>query len=105
MNESLRRLAQQQLEDASKAGFAGGDPTPLVSVFASERQALSDKGAEHLMGMTFKSSSGDLPHIVMELPDGRITCTCKAMLSIDIRPVGCWAMQEYRRIKGLQPPS
>lgn len=97
----MRRVAEEMIERDKQAGFAGGNPTPLASVFSPERQAIDDKGAQHLIGMTFKSSHEGPPHIVSELPDGRVQCTCQAMLSIETRPQGCWAMVQYRRVKGL----
>lgn len=96
-----RVKAREMMERDAKAGFAGGDPTPLASVFGAERQVLDDKGVEHLVGMIFKSSHEGPPHIVSLLPDNRVQCTCQAMLSIETRPNGCWAMVQFRRIKGL----
>ena len=101
MSDDIRRLAQERLEADRKAGFGGGNPTPLASVFAPERQVLDGKGAEHLISMTFTSSHEGPPHIVTLLPDGRVSCTCQAMLSIESRPNGCWAMVQFRRVKGV----
>lgn len=97
-----RQLALEQMAEDASAGMPG---QPRVVVERSgERQGLTDKGAEHFVSMTFRSSSdGGVPHVVSRLPDGSFHCTCKAMLSIEIRPAGCWAMQEARRITG-QPP-
>lgn len=96
--------ARRQYEQAQR-GEGTEDPLPtLVSVFATERKPLTDKGAEHLMSMVFKSSSGGRPHIVSLLPQGWVTCTCEAMLSVETRPTLCWAAQEFRAIKGMQAP-
>jgi hypothetical protein len=100
----LQRLAAERMAADREAGFGKAKPTPLVSVFTGDRQTLTDKGTEHLVSMTFKSSSGGRPHVVTQQPDGRVTCICDAMLSIESRPIGCWGMTEYRRIKGMQAP-
>jgi hypothetical protein len=101
----IRRKAAEMLERDKQAGFGEAKPTPLVSNFPTVRQALDDKGAEHLFSMTFMSSSGGRPHIVtMQPADGWISCTCEAMLNIETRPTGCWAMQAFRRVKGIPNP-
>jgi len=101
----IRRAAEEMLARDADAGF-GSQPTaaPLVSLFPVERQALDAKGGEHLISMTFTSSSEGRPHVVTIQPDDRVTCTCDAMLSIESRPRGCWAMSSFRKVKGIANP-
>jgi hypothetical protein len=98
IRRKAQELAAQQLAMDASAGMPG---QPRVSFERSERQGLSDKGADNFVSMTFKSSgTGGVPHVVSRLPDGRFHCSCPAMLSIEIRPQGCWAMEQARRITG-----
>lgn len=76
----------------------------LASIEAPEQRPLSDKGRSNIVAMTFKSSSEDVPHIVALGPDGLVRCTCKAMLNIEYRPTGCWAMADFRRVVGIHEP-
>lgn len=102
--QDIRRLAEAELEQDQQAGFnpPTQDPLPpMVSVFSSAPKALGAKGAEYLISMTFRSSKAGTPHIVTMLSDGRVHCTCDAMLSVDSRPALCWAAQEFRVVKGL----
>lgn len=53
------------------------------------------------VGLIFKSTSESYPHIVGVVNAQKslyLTCTCKAFLSIGVRPEGCWAMQRARAI-------
>lgn len=105
MTDNLKRMAEEDMARARRAGYVEDDPLPtLASVFTSERKPLGDKGAEHLVSMTFKSSSGGAPHVVTLTPYNTVNCTCEAMLSVDSRPALCWAAQEFRAIKGLPRP-
>lgn len=49
----------------------------------------------------YRTKTGDTPHVVIRLEAGTLACTCKAYLSIEARPAGCWAMRSARRLLGL----
>ena len=55
------------------------------------------------MAMVFVSASSGYPHVVGVVDEPRflrLTCTCKAYLSIDRNPDGCWAMKRARVMLG-----
>lgn len=98
--ERQRKWATEAMAEMQR--LATGQP--LASIEEPERQPLSDKGQQQILAMTFKSSSEDVPHVVTLGPDGLVRCTCKAMLSIEYRPIGCWAMTDFRRVAGIHQP-
>lgn len=97
-------------------------PLPNMDAFPPEESNASPDGEHEYqrpswpplldpkmpVGLIFKSSSESYPHIVGVINDSRqlsLTCTCKAMLSIGIRPEGCWAMQRARGILLTDAPT
>ena len=73
---------------------AGRAPTPEQVGAARSR----------LTTMVFASRRGGPPHVVsrvLEGGDGRWRCgTCAAVLNLDERPAGCWAMRAAAAIVG-----
>lgn len=59
------------------------------------------------VAVVFPTRTGGVPHVVTVLStdDGALSCTCKAFLSIHLRPQGCWAMKEVRRMLALPTPA
>lgn len=59
------------------------------------------------IALVYPSRSGGGPHVVtvLEMADGSraVFCICAAMRSLNIRPQGCWAMQNARRLVGIPP--
>lgn len=95
-----RGTLEQQIEADKTAGFkqpASTQPASLIPV--------SGKALDLLEALIFSSSSGGHSHIVTIHTDavgGRsVRCTCKAMLSIETRPSGCWAMKAARVVIGI----
>lgn len=102
ITKRAHELAAQQMAMDASVGMPG---QPAVIPERSEpdystRAVMSEEGAKGLLSMTFVSKSGDTPHVVTRLSDGNLSCTCKAWLSIESRPIGCYRMQEFRRITG-----
>lgn len=76
---------QTALRLVKEAEAAASRPGPIAIVFPS------------------KPGGDGTPHVVTVLPFDPpvVSCTCKAMLSLNIRPRGCWAMQAARKLLGI----
>lgn len=95
-NHALAQTFEGQIAHDRMAGL---DEAPQQSA------VLDGKAAEFLDAFIFSSSKGGRTHVVSVHADAEgtryVICTCKAMLAIDSRPDGCWAIKAARQLLGL----
>jgi hypothetical protein len=90
---------------APLAGAVEGQVPAFPALSVTREAAERVQALTHLVSLTFRSRTGrSHPHVVTRIEGtDDVRCTCVAMLSIDIRPAGCWAMQWSRHLWGLPP--
>lgn len=81
------------------------EPEPYVPP-ESDSELRRNYGPEMPVALVFQSRGGGSPHVVtvLDMPLGRVvSCCCKAVRFLGIRPKGCWAMVRAREMLGIEP--
>lgn len=71
-------------------------------------QGIDAEVRDRVLAMVFSSRTGGAGHVVSirvaEQGDRVVSCTCPAMVGLETKPRGCWAMSAVRAMVGIPEP-